>query len=191
MNEAAGPSETETGNRNRTETTGTNETVRGRDGPFGPPPARIRTGGITASGCCRRDDVPALRLATSSRTGEHGFVAQCPRPWLFHEVFPLAGGLPSTVSADVDAVVLSLFDRFSGTMPPCDCRAAYMSVLRLVAFPDRPCITQGAAWLSRFPCRECPHMRRALDSAGSSGGSPSWSPSVWPSPSDHGVGIPE
>ena len=27
---------------------------RGRDGPFGPPPAQIRTSGITASGSCLR-----------------------------------------------------------------------------------------------------------------------------------------
>jgi hypothetical protein len=35
---------------------------RGRDGPFGPPPARIRAGGTTARGSCLVQDVSTLAI---------------------------------------------------------------------------------------------------------------------------------
>ena len=103
--------------------------------------------------------------------------------------FLWVGSLPSTTSS----AGLPLFGGFLGTMDPCDFPAMCASALRFVAFSDRPDASSpsGIAGISRFPCKELPHMRRAFDSAEPFSGSPFAPPCV--SPSDHSdcVGSPD
>src|SRR5271157_4725155 len=82
------------------------------------------------------------------------------------EVFPLVGRLPSTISASI----LLLFDGFSGTMQPSDFPEAYTPDVRQLAFSGRPALPSwtGTFGISRFPCKEFPHMLRVSDCAGPS-----------------------
>ena len=68
-----------------------------------------------------------------------------------------------------------------------------MSGLRFVAFPDRPCAPprQGTPGISRFPCKELPHMLRVSDCAGPSAGSRFAPAPVLPSASLNNVGTLE
>jgi hypothetical protein len=116
-----------------------------------------------------------LSLFAASRTRSSALGAPtfrlCVRDAFCWSVFPLAGLLPSTVSA---AAFAALFDGFVGTTSPSDFCGPFIVGLRLMAFPTRPvAFSLRAARRSpgsradRF--RTCTGSSTAQDSAASCG----------------------
>jgi hypothetical protein len=78
-------------------------------------------------------------------------------------MFSLIPGLPSPTSA---CSCLLLFGWFIGTTPESDPSAACISVVRPLAFPDRPVTASGATEVSRFSGIKFLSVREVYDYAG-------------------------
>ncbi len=104
--------------------------------------------------------------------------------------FLSVGCLPSAISAGGPPL---LFDGFSGTMQSSDFPQAYTPDVRQSAFSGRPALPSwtGTFGISRFPCKEFPHMLRVLDCAGSAHDSRLAPCAILPSALVNAVGTPK
>ena len=128
-----------------------------------------------------------LRCLSYASPSDASLARRCVRRGRVCSAFPLVDPLPSTGSADDDP---SLFARFLGTMGPSDSLETCMSEVRRFAFSARPTLCGGVSWVSRFPCKEFPRMRRVFDSAASINDLRLSSFTMLPSPCQDKVGTP-
>src|SRR5215469_3982137 len=102
-------------------------------------------------------------------------------------MFSFICALPSPTSA---AACAALFGWFTDNMAQSDFSSAYVSVVRFMAFTDRPLLTaKGALEISRFSCMLFLSVRGFLDYAGPASHSRLTRPPYCLPPTRKGVGI--
>jgi hypothetical protein len=110
-------------------------TYRGRDGPFEPPPARIRTGAVGASGSCPGVNRLALPGATHPIFGPAVIARRCVRSRAANRVPPWPAPFPPP-SPPRPLVVL--FESFPGSTGLSDFPLTFILGSSLRASPRRP-----------------------------------------------------
>jgi hypothetical protein len=116
----------------------------------------------------------SLSVAATRRTRLRSLSAPCPAPCpgrVSLVMFPLAGRLPSTISA---APPWALFDSFCGTTRPSDFSRSSITGLRPQPCPHDPPLHHDRRVTMRSPGsqhEEITHMHRFSDPAGSADGS--------------------
>ena len=165
---------------------------RGRDGPYGPPPAQIPACGFPAPGSCRRSNATGVGgLVGPSRPGPQARrLGDMPVPALGpghapRLAFPPTGRLPSTISAaDPGSALFEASSVLrSRPTPP-----AFLSGSARSSFPPRPGTATAVAGGRRSPrFRRVPFRRDVVfDPGGATAprlAAPHMSPSTFPTAS--------